>query len=206
MASSGLHAARPSRRPLRGLLFSAGLLVVVTAMALLGAGGSYAAWNSSTTANASSVTSGSTALTINGVTEYTFPNLNLAGIGPGQSVYVPITIANTGSTSLSAVVSSTTIVADSKGLSARLTAAVTATSTCTASGVANASATGTNMAGTTTGGTRLASFTTTATPFVLASGASLPICLGITMDLNAPIEVAGGSTTFSMAITATQVR
>jgi predicted ribosomally synthesized peptide with SipW-like signal peptide len=196
MASTALHRAPRTRRPLRGLLFSAGLLVVVVAMALLGAGGSYAAWNSSTATNASSVSSGTTSLTVNGVSDYTFPNLNLAGLGPGQSVSVPLTIANTGSTALSTVVSQTTIVSDSNGLSAELTAAITASSTCSAS-----TSTGTTMAG-----TRLASFTTTASPITLAAGASLPICLDIRMDLDAPMSVAGGSTTFSMAITATQVR
>lgn len=191
MASSGLHAARPTRRPFRGFLFSAGLLVVVVALALLGAGGSYAAWNSSTATNASSVSAGSTGITVNGSAEYTFPNLNLAGLGPGQSVLVPLTIANTGTTALNTVVTSTTIVSDTNGLSAELTAAVAASSTCTASTMA---------------GARLASFTTTATPFVLAAGASLPICLDIKMDLDAPMSVAGGSTTFTMAITGTQVR
>lgn len=191
MASTALHRAPRTRRPLRGLLFSAGLLVVVVASALLGAGGSYAAWNSSTATNASSVTSGTTSLTVNGVTDYTFPSLNLAGLGPGQSVYVPLTIANTGTTPLSTVVSKTTIVTDVNGLSAELTAAITASSTCTA---------------TTMAGTRLATYTTTASPITLAAGASLPICLDIKMDLDAPISVAGGSTTFSMAITATQVR
>lgn len=191
MASTALHRAPRTRRPLRGLLFSAGLLVVVVASALLGAGGSYAAWNSSTATNASSVTSGTTSLTVNGVTDYTFPSLNLAGLGPGQSVYVPLTIANTGTTPLSTVVSKTTIVTDVNGLSAELTAAITASSTCGA---------------TTMAGTRLATYTTTASPITLAAGASLPICLDIKMDLDAPISVAGGSTTFSMAITATQVR
>lgn len=191
MASTALHRAPRTRRPLRGILFSAGLLVVVVAMALLGAGGSYAAWNSATATNASSVTSGTTSLTVNGVSDYTFPNLNLASLGPGQSVFVPLTITNTGSTSLSTVVSKTTIVSDSNGLSAELTAAITASSTCSASTMA---------------GTRLASYTTTASPITLAAGASLPICLDIKMDLDAPMTVAGGSTTFSMAITATQVR
>lgn len=191
MASTALHRAPRTRRPLRGLLASAGLLVVVVSIALLGAGGSYAAWNSSTPTNASSVTSGTTSLTVNGVSDYTFPSMNLAALGPGQSVFVPMTITNTGSTALSTIVSKTTIVSDSNGLSAELTAAITASSTCTASTMA---------------GTRLASYTTTASPITLAAGASLPICLDIKMDLDAPMSVAGGSTTFSMAITATQVR
>jgi predicted ribosomally synthesized peptide with SipW-like signal peptide len=190
MASSGLHVARRPRRTLRGLLASAGLLVVVVAMALLGAGGSYAAWNSSTTANASSVSSGSTGLTINGTTEYSIPNLELVGLGPGQSILVPLTLANTGTTPLSASVTATTIVTDT-GLAAELTAAVSATSTCTTSTVA---------------GTRLAEFTTVAAPVVLQPNATLPICLDIKMDLDAPMTVAGSSTTFRMAITATQVR
>ena len=193
MSSSALHRARPQRRPLRALLASAGLLVLVVAIALLSAGGSYAAWNSSTATNASSVSSGSTALTVNGETSFTIPNLSLTTLGPGQSVLVPLTLKNVGTTPLSATVSKTTIVTDVKGLSSELGVVVTASSACAASA-------------STVTGTRLASFTTTATPFTMQAQASLPICLEIKMDVDASQNVAGGSTTFNMAITATQVR
>jgi hypothetical protein len=193
MSSSALHKARPTRRPLRALLMSAGLLVLVVAIALLSAGGSYAAWNTSTTTNASAVTSGSTALTVNGSTSYTVPNLSLTALGPGQSVLVPITLKNVGTTPLNATVSKTTIVSDTQGLSAELAVVATTSSACTATA-------------STVTGTRLATFTTTATPFTLQAQASLPICLEIKMDVDAPMTVAGGSTTFSMAITAVQVR
>jgi len=193
MSSSALHRARPQRRPLRALLASAGLLVLVVAIALLSAGGSYAAWNTSTTTNASSVSSGSTALTVNGATSFTIPNLSLTALGPGQSVLVPLTLKNVGTTPLNATVSKTTIVTDVKGLSAELGVVVTASSACAASA-------------STVTGTRLASFTTTATPFTMQAQASLPICLEIKMDVDASMSVAGGSTTFTMAITAAQVR
>jgi predicted ribosomally synthesized peptide with SipW-like signal peptide len=189
MASSGLHAARTPRRPGKSLLASAGLLILVAVGAVLGAGGTYAAWNSSTTANGSTVTSGSTALTINGVTNYTIPTLQFANLGPGQSVLVPLTLANVGTTPLSATVATTVI--NGSALADELTAAVAVSSTCTASTVA---------------GTRLANFTTVATPLTLQPNATLSICLDIKMDLDAPIGVAGSSTTFDMAITATQVR
>lgn len=189
MASSGLHAARRHRRPVKSLLVSAGLLILVSVGAVLGAGGTYAAWNSSTTTNASTVSSGSTALTINGVTTFTMSNLQFANLGPGQSALVPLTLANVGTTPLSATV--TTTIANDTGLAAELTAAVSVSSTCTASTVA---------------GTRLATFTTVGTPITLQPNATLAICLDIKMDLDAPMTVAGGSTTFNMAITANQVR
>jgi hypothetical protein len=193
MRSSALHKARPTRRPLRALLASAGLLVLVVATALLGAGGSYAAWNTSTVTNASSVNSGSTSLTVNDSATFTIPNLSLTALGPGQSVLVPLTFKNVGTTALNATVTKTTIVTDVQGLSAELAVVASASSTCAASA-------------STVAGTRLANFTTTATPFTLQAQASLPICLEIKMDVDAPMSVAGGSTTFSMAIAAVQVR
>jgi hypothetical protein len=193
MSSSALHRARPQRRPLRALLASAGLLVLVVTMALLGAGGSYAAWNTSTTTNASTVSSGSTSLTVNDSTSYTIPNLGLTALSPGTSVFVPLTLKNTGTTKLNATVSSTTIISETNKLSTALNVVVTATSNCTASA-------------STVTGTPLVNFTTTATPFIMQAQASLTICLEIKMDVNAPTSVAGSSANFSMAITAAQVR
>jgi hypothetical protein len=193
MSSSALHRARRQRRPLRALLASAGLLVLVVAIALLSAGGSYAAWNTSTTANGSSVSSGSTSLTINDSTSYTIPNLSLTALGPGQSVFVPMTLKNTGTTNLNATVSKTTIVSETQNLSTELAIVLTATSNCAASA-------------STVTGTPLVNFTTTATPFTLQAQASLSICLEIKMDVDASQNVAGGSATFNMAVTALQVR
>jgi hypothetical protein len=167
------------------------LLVLVVVLALTGAGTTYAMWNGQTTVNASSVSSGTTSLTINGSTNYTIPALGLAQLSPGQSVLIPITLANAGSTPLTAVVTSVTISADTKSLSSDLTLRATQSSSCTASTVA---------------GTRLASFTTTATPISMAVGSSVPICLELKVDVDAPQTVSGGSTTFAINLTATQVR
>jgi hypothetical protein len=190
--STARHLVAPRKpRGAKALLGSAALLVLVVVLALTGTGTTYAMWNGQTAVNASTVSSASTGLTVNGSANYTIPSLDFAKLTPGQSVLVPVTLANTGTVKLSTAVTSVVISADSKSLSSELTLRATQSSTCTASTVA---------------GTHLASFTTTATPISMAVGASVPICLEIKMDVDAPVTVAGGSTTFTLNLTATQVR
>ncbi|PRY64672.1 hypothetical protein B0I08_11257 [Glaciihabitans tibetensis] len=183
--------SRKPRNTARALLGSALLLVMVSALALTGVGSTYAMWNKNTAVNASTVTSASTGLTINGSTTYTIPALGLANLAPGQSIMVPLTLANTGTTKLSTAVTGVTILTNSKGLSNELTLRATQSATCNAS---------------TTAGTRLANFTTVSAPVTMAVGASAPLCLELKMDVDAPMSVSGGSTTFTLNLTATQVR
>jgi hypothetical protein len=175
----------------RGLLGSAVLLVAVTALALTGTGATYAMWNGQAVVNASSVSSASTGLTVNGTTAYEIPAAGLSQLSPGQSVMIPLTLTNTGTTKLSTAVSGVVISADTQGLASRLTARITQSATCTASTVT---------------GTRLATFSSIAAPYAMAVGASIPVCIEIKMDLDAPMTVAGGLTTFTMNLTATQAR
>jgi hypothetical protein len=177
--------------PAKSFLLSAVLLVSVVALAMTGAGSTYAMWSGKTSVDASTVSSASTGLTINGSTSYTIPAMNLAQLSPGQSVMIPLTLANSGTTPLNAVVSNVTISSDTQLLSNELTIRATQSSSCIPS---------------TAAGTRLASFATTTTPFALAIGASVPVCLELKMDVDAPQSVSGGSTTFALNLTATQVR
>jgi hypothetical protein len=196
MQSAARHLALPrssskASKALKGLLGSAALLILVTVLALTGAGSTYAMWNGQTSVNASTVSSASTGLTVNGSATYAIPADGLSKLSPGQSILIPVTLANTGTTKLSTAFTSVVISSDTKSLSSELTMRATQSSTCTASTVA---------------GTRLASFTTTAASYAMAVGASVPVCLEIKMDVDAPVAVAGSTTTFTLNLTATQVR
>ena len=52
------------RHPLRSLLAAAGVLFAAVSIALVGTGTSYALWNTTTTANAATVSAGSTGITV----------------------------------------------------------------------------------------------------------------------------------------------
>jgi hypothetical protein len=185
------RASRFSRR----ILSAAGAVVIATIFALIGTGTSYALWNGRATVNASSVTSGATSITIDGQsTAYALDALDTTKLGPGQSVITPtpFVIQNTGSTRLSVTVAGTTIPAASAALAAELSLTLSTAATCT---IGTAGATG-----------PLVGYTTTATPIVLAPGASIPVCLQATLDLDAPATLQAKAATFTLAIDATQVR
>lgn len=178
--------------PIRKILVATGGVALATSVALVGTGTTYALWNGETAVNASTVTSGSAGLSINGTADYAIP-LDLAKIGPGQSVRTPLTIANTGTTPLSAAVSSATIIAQTNGLADNLAITLTPAATCV---------------GTLEGGVSapLASFTTAATPYLMAAGSTVQLCLEVTMNANAPATVQGGAANFSLTFDAVQVR
>lgn len=160
-------------------------------VALAGTGTTYALWNGETAVDASTVTSGSTSLSINGTTDYAIP-LDLTRIGPGQSVWTPLTIANTGTTPLSAAVSNASVITQSRGLADSLALTLTQATTCTAG------------LGGVTG--QLSSFTTSATPYLLPVGSAVQLCLEISMNADAPEAVQGGAANFTLAFDAVQVR
>ncbi|MEY2850024.1 MAG: hypothetical protein RI885_2691 [Actinomycetota bacterium] len=185
---------RSSRFP-RRLLSAAGAVAIAIVFALIGTGTSYALWNGRTTVNASSVTSGSTSITIDGQsTAYALDALDTTKLGPGQSVITPtpFVIQNTGTTRLAITVSGTTVPSASAALAAELSLTLSMASTC-AVGTSGVTA-------------PLVGFTTTATPIVLAPGGSVPVCLQATLDLDAPATLQAKTATFTLAIDAAQVR
>ena len=194
-AAAAVAPARTVARapsPIRKILVATGGIALATSVALVGTGTTYALWNSETAVNASTVTSGSTSLSINGTTDYAIP-LDLTKIGPGQSVWTPLTILNTGTTPLSAAVSSATINAQTNGLADNLTITLTPAATCVG-----------NLGGGITA--PLAAFTTAATPYLMAAGSTVQLCLEVTVNANAPATVQGGTANFSLTFDAVQVR
>ena len=187
-APARAHAAGPVRKI---LVATAGIALAMS-VGLVGTGTTYALWNGETAVNASTVTSGSASLSINGTTNYAIP-LDLTKIGPGQSVWTPLTVRNTGTTALSAVVSSTTVTAQTNGLADNLVITLTQSATCAA-----------NLSGGVTA--QLATFNTTASPYVMAVGSTVQLCLEAKMNAAAPMTVQGGTANFSLTLDAVQVR
>ena len=177
----------------RKLIVTAGMFALAIILALVGTGTSYALWNGTSVVDASTVTSGSTGLTVNGVTSYSIPGMDTIKIGPGQSVVAPLTLVNTGTIPLSTTISGTTVTSQTNALADELTITVTASATCT-----------TGLVGGTTA--RMAEFATSATPVVMEAGSTLQLCLVVTMDADAPVSVQGGTATFTMYFDAAQVR
>ncbi len=184
-----------SSRFSRRILSAAGAVVIATIFALIGTGTSYALWNGRATVNASTITSGSTSLTIGGQsTAYTLDALDTTKLGPGQSVITPtpFILQNTGTTRLSVAVVSTTIPSASAALAADITLTLSTATTCTI-GTAGVAA-------------PLVGYTTTASPIVLAPGGSIPVCLQATLDLDAPATLQAKTASFTLNVDAVQVR
>ncbi len=183
------HAPSKSSRVSRNLLVSAGVLVVAIIAALLGTGTSYALWNGRADIAGGTVVSGTT-----GITASTITGLDLSRLGPGQTVVTssPVGLTNIGSTKLSTTVA-TTAVTGSATLASELSVTLIPSANCSP-----------GMTGGTTG--RLAAFTSTAAPIIIESGQSVPVCLTVTMDLDAPVSVKNLATGFTLTVTGRQVR
>lgn len=181
----------------RTILTTAAVFAAAILLALVGAGTSYAAWSGTASVDASSVASGSTSITINGGTDVALDDLNLRKIGPGQSVITgqPVIMVNTGTTPVSASVTSTTIVSQLNALADHLTITLlrSADRSCTSF-----------HSGELTGS--MATFATTASPFLLPAGASVHLCIRVTMNAGAPATAQNGAVIFAMNVDAVQVR
>ena len=183
----------PRSRPgvLHRMLSATAAIGVATVLALLGTGTSYALWNGEAVVDASSVSSGTVGLTINGAAAYSLTGLDAARLAPGRSQVAPLSIANTGTTRLSVTTSGTEVLAQANSLAGFLTASLVPAANCAVATFVPAP---------------LAGFTTTATPVVLEPGETRQFCLAIGLNAAAPAGAQGGSTTFAMAITGEQVR
>jgi len=172
----------------RNVLGLTGMVCLAIFIALVATGGSYAMWNTKTTVNASSVASGSTAITINSVANYAIPDLAAGTLLPGRSVVsAPLAVKNTGSTAVSVTVGATTFADPSSAIASSLTVYVRQAATCEV----------------TPAGTTPQSF---ATPIVLASGATTQVCVEVRMSDAAPATVQGQSANFSVQLDAVQKR
>jgi len=183
----------PRSRPtaLRRMLSAAAAIAVATVLALLGTGTSYALWNGEAVVDASSVSSGTVGLTVNGTSSHSLSVLDAARLAPGRSQVAPLAIANTGTTRLAVTVSGTEVLAQTNSLAGFVTASLVAAADCAVATFVPAP---------------LAGFTTTTAPVVLEPGETRQFCLAIGLAAAAPSAVQGGSTTFAMTINAGQVR
>jgi len=189
--SAGAHAAvspRKSRGFVRKVLGLVGTISIATVVALVATGGTYALWNTKATVNASSVTSGSTAITINDAASFALPGLDSGALLPGRSVVsAPLTVKNTGSTPASVTLGTISITDPSGVLAPSLALYVSQAATCNV----------------TPAGTTPQSFSA---PIVLAVGASTQLCVEVRLADTAPAAVQGKSATFSVRLDALQKR
>ncbi|WP_309616576.1 hypothetical protein [Salinibacterium sp.] len=179
---------RASVAPLRRILTTVGIFATAIVLATSAAGGTYAVWNSRTIVNASSITSGSTALTINDVSSYAVPGMDNSKLLPGRSsVSGVITLKNTGYTPISITLAPVVFSDPSSLLAANLTVVLRQATTCEV----------------TPFGTTPSSFVA---PIVLAKGQTATVCLEARLGVNAPASVQAASTSFSVPLNARQVR
>lgn len=193
MTITTLRAARPTGKR-RGGHTSKNLLSVSTVafaivLALVGTGTTYALLNSAAAVEGTTISAGSTSLSVNGSTSATLKT-DLRLLALGESTVAPVTITNTGTTPVSVVVSSTTIVSESRGLAGSLALRFEPAETCE-----------TSVAG--TSAASIAGFVTL--PQRLETGTSAAYCLEIFLTEHAPTSVQGGSAAFTLVLDANQV-
>jgi hypothetical protein len=110
-----------ARKAPRRLLSAATAIGASVALAVAGAGASYALWTDTAPLNGGTITAGSTSLTVNGVQDYAVtPG---ATVGPGNPVFTTLVLANTG-TSAVAPTATTTAYAQTKALADNLTVTI----------------------------------------------------------------------------------
>lgn len=179
-----------TRRTPRAILTATAAMAGAIVLAIAGAGGTYAMWNSSTTLNPGTITSGTTGLTVNTVTDYTIPaNAMIGVLLPGRSIITtaPLAVRNPGTTPVAVSAGAPTITG---ALAAQVNVAIrqvaTSTSACTATAV---------------GGTP----TTLTAPVTLAAGATAYMCVEVQLKSTAPAASQGQSAQFTLPLTAVQV-
>jgi hypothetical protein len=119
--------------------------------------------------------------------------MDASTLGPGTSALAVLTLENTGSTPLAIAVTGSAVTAQTAGLGDELMVRLTA--------VGSASECAPGLAG---HAGRISTFTT-ALSGELAAVASELFCLEIALDLDAPPSSQGGTASFSLTFTGTQV-
>lgn len=184
------HRQRQPQRTPRSILTATAVMAGAVILGVAGAGGTYAMWNSSTTLNLGTITSGTTGLTVNAQNSYAIPASSMVGsLLPGRSVItsVPLAVKNTGTVGLTVTAGSPLI---SGALSGNLSVAVrqvaSSSSACTP---------------TATGGT----MSTMTSPVTLAAGSTIYVCVEAQLASSAPATVQGQSANFTIPFNGTQV-
>jgi hypothetical protein len=183
-----VSSAPSRRRPLRTLIVTAAIFVGAIVVAVSAAGSTYALWNGAAPIQTATITTGTTGLAVNNTTSYAVPGLNVTQLLPGVSIVSPqpFTVKNTGSTPLSVTVAAPAFTAPAGVLAPNLTISLIQSATCVAS----------------IDGTTVGAWTS---PLVLAAGQSVPVCLQVGLNANAPASVQGVSASFTIALNGVQV-
>lgn len=191
-ARTGRHRA-PRRR--RWIWPTTLALVVAVIATVLGTGGTYALWNGSAATAASTVKSGTAAITVGALS-----TMNTGVLAPGTGVTGTFTVKNTGTIPLTMRVATTaTKVAYATNSS---TSAVLAEETLRLSLVATTSDCTSGLSGSSG---RVAAFDTGSGYYTMPAGASGVGCVEMVLDADAPQSVAGAVTDFTLTVTGTQV-
>lgn len=176
----------------RTLVAGAAALTAATVLAIGGAG-SFAFWSGEARADGGTISTATTGLTVNGVEHAAIAALYASRLGPGTSVATAITVANTGSIPLTVAVTNSAVTAQTNALAAELMVRLTPVASAGQCAPALTGPSG-----------RIAGYTT-APSAALAAGASAMYCLELALDLDAPATVQGGTTSFTLTLTGTQV-
>ena len=187
---SGPRHLAPRSTVRRGILSTAGLFAAAIVIAIAASGSTYALWNDTEAASAASISSGSTGLTINGVTDYTVGGLTATTLLPGRSVVspVPLLIENTGTTPLLMSVTGISYPnTASTALGQHLTIVLRQGTTCNTSPDGSAAAV---MTG----------------PVNFAVGQTISFCMEVWLKPTAPASVQGATADFVVNLNAAQVR
>lgn len=192
-SSRGAHVAE-KRKPslIHRIVTTAGIFGTAITIALAATAGSYALWNDKTKVNVPSITAGSTGLTINGLTDAPV-TMTPGDLYPGRSVVstVPLTVKNTGTTSLSITATAPIFTNPTSELARNLVVALRPSATC-APGLP---------------GTAPAALPASMgpAPLVLAPGAQSQLCLEVYLNTAAPASVKGATAAFAVQLNGAQV-
>lgn len=169
---------------------------VVAVLAILGmqVGGTYALWSTTRTVPGATIQAGSTGLAVNGSAAAVLTGLDVTKLGPGGAIATSLTVTNTGTTPLLVATTGGTVTADSGGLAAELTVQLVAASPASCTPTFSGGFVG-----------RIPGYATTASPVAIAAGASVPYCLIVALDADAPPATQNRSTSFTLTLTGQQV-
>lgn len=203
---TGRHAAprRVVSRRVRGGPWRPGIVALVGALGLVGGLGTQAYWNDQATVTGATVTSGTLDLLVDGVqgnpTTYSWSSLSMTDMAPGESKAGTVTLSNAGTTPFTVAATATASGNLDPHVTARVVLAGSAT-TDTTYPRQEACAGGTQTFNDTLGNSGKTVIASTST---LAAGATLVVCVSLTLATNAPNSMQGKSYTPVFTFTATQ--
>jgi hypothetical protein len=183
------RAALPPHKAARRLLSAVTAVGASVVIAVAGAGASYALWTSTVPLDGGTISAGSTAITVNGVQDYT---IDLGDkVGPGNPVFTVLSLANIGSTPVAPSVT-TTAFAQTNALADNLTVMIAPLAAGDSCGIGLLGAT-----------SPLVGFSSPME--AIPAGGSARVCFGIGLATAAPITVQDGTASFTITIDAVQV-